>query len=187
MDRSDIDTALHAVGALLATEVAIVVVGGASMTALAIVTRATRDVDVIARAESPQNLIPPDPLPDDLVAAITRVARDFQLEPDWMNTTVGRQFAHGLPPGITDDIEWRAYGRLAVGFAGRHALIPLKLFATVDQDRRSVHYQDLLALSPNDEELDRAAAWVITQDAADSFPQLVADGVQHVRADLGRV
>jgi hypothetical protein len=60
-------------------------------------------------------------------------------------------------------------------------LVALKLFAAVDQSVRSVHAQDLLALTPSDADLEEAAAWVVTQDASDSFPRLVAEMVEHVR------
>lgn len=93
-----LESALAAVGELLAAddaEAAIVVVGGATLNLLRLVERTTDDVDVIARAEPvgarPTVLVPPDPLPDALQRAIRRVARDFALAPDWINTEVGRQ------------------------------------------------------------------------------------------------
>jgi hypothetical protein len=84
--------------------------------------------------------------------------------------------------GSRTNITWRRYGGLHVGLVGRRTLIALKLFAAVDQSVRSVHAQDLLALRPSDAELEAAAAWVVTQDASDSFPRLVAEVVEHVRA-----
>src|SRR5438105_1647686 len=82
--------ALAAVGALVAAEgdqVTIVVVGGASLNLLGLVERTTQDVDVIARmGNATGELIPPDPLPPVLVRAIARVARDFGLPGDWLNT-----------------------------------------------------------------------------------------------------
>jgi hypothetical protein len=185
-----LDPALSAVGELLErehTKVALVVVGGATLNLLGLIDRATQDVDVIARAADPigavpARLTPPDPLPDVLQRAIVRVARDFGLAPDWINTAIGRQWSQGLPPWLPHDITWRRYGGLHVGLVGRRTLVALKLFATVDQSVRSVHAQDLLALAPSDEELGEAAEWVATQDASDSFPRLVTEVVEHVRA-----
>ena len=184
-----LDPALAAVGELLEkerTEVALVVVGGATLNLLGLIDRTTQDVDVIARAENPIGVVParlgpPDPLPDVLQRAILRVARDFGLAPDWINTAIARQWSQGLPPWLPHDITWRRYGGLHVGLVGRRTLVALKLFAAVDQSVRSVHGQDLLALNPSDEELDEAAAWVETQDASDSFPRLVTEVVEHVR------
>jgi hypothetical protein len=93
------------------------------------------------------------------------------------------QWSQGLPPWLAHDITWRRYEGLHVGLVGRRTLLALKLFAAVGQSVRSVHAQDLLALNPSDAELDEASAWVVTQDASDSFPRLVAEVVvEHVRA-----
>jgi hypothetical protein len=184
-----LEPALSAVGELLAfenTEVALVVVGGATLNMLGLIDRTTQDVDVIALASGPVGIVPallapPDPLPEPLQRAILRVSRDFGLAPDWINTAIARQWSQGLPPWLAHDISWRRYGGLHVGLVGRRTLLALKLFAAVDQSVRSVHAQDLLALNPSDAELDEAATWVVTQDAADSFPQLVGEVVEHVR------
>jgi len=184
-----LEPALAAVGELLAAddvEVALVVVGGATLNLLGLIDRTTQDVDVIALASDPVGavpalLAPPDPLPDALQRAIHRVARDFELAPDWINTAIARQWSQGLPPWLPHDITWRRYGGLHVGLVGRRTLVALKLFAALDQSVRSVHAQDLLALKPSDAELDEAAAWVVTQDASDSFPRLVTEMVEHVR------
>jgi hypothetical protein len=185
--------ALAAVGALLwaeHTQVSIVVVGGASLNLLGLIERTTHDVDVIARTErgdEPESaLVPPDPLPGALVRAIARVARDFSLPDDWINTVVARQWTQGLPPWLADDLAWRAYGGLHVGLAGRRTLITLKLFAAVDTSTRSVHAQDLVALAPGDAELGEAAAWVMTQDASPDFPRLIDEIIAHVRAHRHR-
>jgi len=189
MSTKVLEAALKAVGELMEqerTEVALVVVGGATLNLLGLIDRVTQDVDVIARAVEPigalpARLAPPDPLPDALQRAILRVARDFGLAPDWINTAIARQWSQGLPPWLPQDITWRRYGGLQLGLVGRRTLIALKLFAAADQSVRSVHAQDLLALNPSDEELDEAAAWVTTQDASDSFPRLVREVVEHVR------
>jgi hypothetical protein len=180
--------ALQAVGDLLEAEGAratIVVVGGATLNLLGLVERTTHDVDVIARVDAGMTLVPPDPLPPALQRAIARVARDFGLMDDWLNTMVARQWQQGLPPGLAQDVQWRSYGALDVGLVGRRTLIALKLFATADQSPRSVHAQDLLALAPSEAELREAAAWVITQDASPLFPEIVAKVVEYVRSRSG--
>lgn len=163
-------------------------VGGASLNLLGLLERTTQDIDVIARAHpaSLAYLIPPEPLPSALVRAISRVARDFSLPDDWMNTVVAKQWDQGLPPWLADNLDWRTYGALRVGLAGRRTLVALKLFAAVDQSPRSVHAQDLIALAPTDAELEAAAEWVVTQDASLEFPRLVQEMVDHVRIQRGR-
>jgi len=187
LTSAHIDRLLNAVGELLAErghEVAIIVVGGASLSVMGWVSRVTTDVDVIARAEREDGewvLIRPDPFPDVLVEAARTVARDFSLPAGWLNAAVGDQWPQGLPPGMAEELSWREYGALHVGFAGRHTLIALKLFASVDQGPRSVHFQDLVHLKPSQDELIQAAEWVANQDAGDEFPNLVNQAVEAVR------
>ena len=113
------------------------------------------------------------------------MARDFGLPKDWMNTAIGAQWRQGLPPWLGTDVTWRTYGGLTVGLAGRRTLIALKLFAAVDQGPQSVHYQDLVALSPTPEELEAAAEWVRTQDASDAFARMLDEVIRYVKHDPG--
>jgi len=187
-DVSLITRALDAVGELLeeeGEEVAIVVVGGTALNLLGVVERATFDVDVIARAEGLTAgtllLRPASPLPEALNRAAARVARDFGLDPSWMNSEVSAQWSQGLPPITLEETTWRTFGGLTVGLAGRRPMVALKLFAAVDRGPRSVHLQDLLILAPTDEELDQAADWVKRQDASPNFAGMVEEVIRHVR------
>ena len=175
---------LSAVGAHLeaiGVEVSIAVVGGAALALHGWVPRTTQDVDVIALADELGVLGPPR-LPAPLLRAVERVARDFNLPDHWLNAVVGAQWRTGLPDGFTTDLEWRSFHGLRVGLAGRATLLALKLFAAVDKGPASVHSQDLLVLSPSDDELAHAARWVLTQDLAPEWPRLVTEVVDHVRA-----
>lgn len=73
------------------------------------------------------------------------------------------------------------YDALRVGLVGRRALIALKLFAAVDGGPGGVHFQDLVALEPSDDELEEASAWVRTQDASSVFEQMVGEVVELVQ------
>jgi len=168
---------------------AILVVGGSALMAHGWVDRTTHDVDVIARAHREGfawRLVPADPFPPALANAVSRVARDYGLPPDWLNAVVGAQWRSGLPAGTAEGADWRAYGGLTVGFAGRSTILALKLFAAVDRGPESVHLQDLLRLAPSDTELGIAAEWVRSQDESEHFPALVEQVVDHVRERLGR-
>lgn len=185
-----IEAGLRAVGDLLAAggnRASIVVVGGASLNLLGLLLRTTSDVDVIARVEREADgslrLIHAEPFPPPLQEAIRTVARDFGLDPDWMNADVGKQWSQGFPPALMEELAWRTYGGLEVGLVGRRTLVALKLFAAVDCGPGSVHAQDLRALRPTDAEWTEATAWVETQDAAAEFPTMVRKMVEHVRAD----
>jgi len=182
-----LDELFSALGELLETEgetVGIVVVGGASLSMLGLVERTTSDVDVIAitrsSGEGEEDLVRPDPVPEALENAIERVARDFNLSPGWMNTEIGAQWDLSLPPNLKEDLTWRAYGRLRVGFAGRRTLLALKLFAAADRAPGSVHAQDLVALNPTTEELNEAAEWVRLQDSSPGFREILDQVLQYV-------
>lgn len=188
LQAEELEAALQAVGELLAADgeqVAIVVVGGATLNLLGIVRRGTSDVDVIARASRTASgdlrLERATPFPPGLKRAIRTVARDFGLSVDWMNAVIEAQWVAGLPPGLAEDITWRNYGGgLDVGLVGRRTLIALKLFAAVDRGPLSVHLQDLIALGPTADEMEHAATWVRIQDAGPGWAGNVAEVIEHV-------
>jgi hypothetical protein len=187
--RAAIERALTALGERLAHAAApcsIVVVGGAAINLLGIVDRPTRDVDVLARAGTGAKRIePPDPLPQPLREAIAAVAYDLGLSPDWLNTVVAEQWRSGLPRGLAGRIHWKTYGALTLGIVDRTDLVFFKLYAAADQTGpESVHFQDLLALKPTADELERAAAWVKTQDVSPDFHSALAKVVDHARRSL---
>lgn len=193
MESFVLEEALAALGGLLAerkTEARLVVVGGAALNLRGYVFRTTNDVDVIARARLEEDgtveMIPPEPLPADLVKAAAVVARDFGLRSDWINTEIAAQWRGGLPPNFAEGLTWKQYNTLHIGLPDRAALIALKLFAAVDRGPRSVHYQDLVALAPTTEEMEAATAWVLSQDAGSGFAGLVEDVVMQLRSDVGR-
>lgn len=178
-------TLLRALGAHLhaaATTESVVVVGGAAMSLRGWVQRTTQDVDVIAAVSGePSGAWSPPVIGAQLARAIARVARDFNLEDDWFNVVVGSQWRTGLPDGIQEGVEWLRFGGLNVGLASRQSILSLKLCAAVDQWPSSVHLQDLLALSPTDQEIERARQWVERQDTAPEFPAMVEEVVAYVR------
>jgi len=188
----DMIAALRALGEILASQgehAAVVVVGGTALIMQGFVARATRDVDVIAISLDPPErkrkaIEAPEPLPESLVRAISRVARDYNLPDDWMNTTVGLQWKTGLPPGFEERIHWEQYDGLWLGLADRYDLIFLKLYAAADSEgSSSVHYQDLMALQPTNEELDAAARWVRSQDPSTPFARILDQVLEHAKSN----
>src|SRR5579862_6924549 len=190
-----IETALQRVAELLAfagERYAIVVIGGAALNLLGIVDRPTVDVDILAFRE--QRLRPPpDPLPVPLTRAIATVARDLSLDEHWMNGGPALQWQQGLPDGLEGRIQWRHYGPierpdlgLDVGLVSRRDLIFFKLYAAADYATpRSVHYKDLIALSPTSNELSMAAEWIRPQNASPVFHGILAELVAYARKELG--
>jgi hypothetical protein len=188
--RAAVESALAAVGGRLAhanAPCSIVVVGGAALNLAGMLDRPTIDVDVLARVADVDGTIqPPEPLPASLRRAIAAVARDLGLAEDWMNTAVADQWQFGLPPGLSERLEWRSFGALRVGIAHRRDLICFKLYASADQTGPdNVHVRDLIALQPDAEELEWAAEWVRSQDPSPAF-QTVLDRVVSYVADALR-
>lgn len=152
----DIEDALGMVGELLAargTGVGIVIAGGAALNLLGIVSRVTRDVDVIGiRGVAPGPL---DGLPPELAEAVAEVARDRGLPIDWINVQASAGLTPGTPGGWAARATWRQFGGLHVGLAAREDLLWLKLWALADNPGRDGrrHLADLIALRPTKVEL----------------------------------
>jgi hypothetical protein len=182
----DIVLALTRVGELLAAAgqpTAIVVLGGAALNLHGYVRRATADVDVVALAQGNTISAPPEPLPEPLRNAVRAVARRMQLPEDWLNTVAALQWRQGLPPGLADRLEWRAFGgALRVGLVSRYDLIFFKLYAAADENSpRGVHFRDLISLAPTQDELAAAAAWIRTQDPPPGFAGILDATLHHVQ------
>lgn len=150
----------------------IVVIGGSGLLALGAVSRATRDVDVVALNRDGE-LVSSEPLPEALIAAAKIVARDFRLAPDWLNAapTSLLEIGSGLPAGFADRLSTHAFGpALTVSFASRVDQIHFKLYAAADrQEPRD--FDDLRALEPTADELKAAAAWARTHNAPGPFDE----------------
>lgn len=203
--------ALSAVGDVLqerGQSVSVLVVGGAALLLRGHAHRETTvDVDVLAYVQDGL-LVEPSPLRADLLDAVRIVAEGYGLTDDWLNAVVSRSWSGYWPPGLPADPLADArrldLGGLTVYLAGRATLIPLKLHASADRARAAGfdaegrvnavdlsppdarrHLVDLTALSPTDADLDRAAAWVHTQDASPDLDTFI-DAVRRYVRDARR-
>jgi hypothetical protein len=177
IDQAQAQTLLSALGDQLAfggSSFELVVIGGSALLATGLISRTTRDVDIVAFL-SDQKLVDPRPLPDELVAARDRVARDFALPEAWLNAGPAGLLDFGLPAGFLGRLEHRDYGpALTVHFASRFDQIHFKLYAMADQTAAK-HESDLIALAPTRDELIAAARWTRTHDPSEGYlEQLVA-------------
>ena len=162
----------------------LVVVGGSALLALGIVSRATRDVDVVAFDDG-AGLTPADPLPEALERARDLVARDLVVAPDWLNGAASDIARFGLPEGFMSRVETRRYGdSLVVHFAGRLDLIHFKLHAFIDRsDIHGRHGSDLQALDPTPEELLAAGRWTMTHDPSPGYREMLENGLTYLGVD----
>jgi Nucleotidyltransferase of unknown function (DUF6036) len=153
----------------------LVVCGGSALAATGLVTRTTKDVDVVALMDDKGVLLDPAPLPQALVRAAHEVALDLGLQKDWLNNGPssgdGGLFRLGLPEGFVERLTWVTIGeRLTIGFISRYDQIHFKLYAAVDQSG-SYHAEDLRELHPSDAELLDAAGWTRTHDPSEGYRQ----------------
>jgi hypothetical protein len=187
LDPDDLRRRLAAVGEhLLAMgeTCSIVIVGGAALGLGGHLVRTTEDVDVYAcasRSSASARLSSARPLPAPLAKAAAVVARDFDMPTDWLNSLVSPDRFSDPPPQLEQELRWLRFDGLEVGVAGRRALLALKLHAAADRDERSVHFQDLRAMHPTDEELGVAAKWVVRQDIGPDFPPVVEAVIARLR------
>lgn len=157
----------------------IVVIGGAALSALGLVSRTTADIDVVGLRDGAL-ITPADPLPDSLRSARARVARDFHLDPGWLNAQAADVVRLGLPEGFVGRVETRSHPPgLEVHFASRYDLIHFKLHAVVDRGPGGKHDADLRALEPTDTELLAAGRWAMTHDPSPGFRQILGETLRH--------
>lgn len=145
----------------------IVVCGGSALIAIGLVSRTTRDIDIVALLHNGR-LQQSEPLPRHLVEAAAAVQEILHLPADWLNCGPASQLNMGLPEGFCSRLHKVEIGsRLVVHYIDRTDQIYFKTFASAD--RGGYHILDLKALKPTDDELYLAAKWCMGQDISEGF------------------
>ena len=161
----------------------LIVCGGTSLIARGFVSRATRDVDVLARRTAGTEFVSARVMPEVFVAAATRVAADLGLPDNWLNSGPVDLFEMGMPAGFLDRLQSKAYGtHLTVWYIGRLDQIHFKLYAAADQGPGR-HLKDLLTLNPTADELLAAARWAMTHDVSEGFKELLRMLLKEIKHD----
>ncbi|MHB8524029.1 MAG: DUF6036 family nucleotidyltransferase [Limisphaerales bacterium] len=186
IDSSSLENALQLLGDLMATRkrspLHLVVCGGAALIALNLVSRTTKDVDVLATMKDGR-LHCARPLPDWLREDANAVRTELKLPDNWLNDGPADEdlFRLGLPSGVAERLVPREFGPvLKISFISRYDQIHLKLYAAADQGGR--HLSDLRKLAPTAGELLAATRWTFTQDVSEGFRQMVDEvlkGIGH--------
>jgi hypothetical protein len=153
----------------------LLVCGGSALNVLGFIRRATKDVDILAYVQRDEKggifFVKAYPIRPELLEAAKKVARDFNLPENWLNAGPASAVDLGLPDGLMERVITHAYGKkLVIHFLGRYDQIHLKLYATADQGAGK-HYDDLLALRPTAEELEKAGRWSMTHDVSEGYRQ----------------
>ncbi len=146
----------------------IVAVGGGGLLLLGMISRLTKDLDLVAVVDN-DDFISARSLPKPLLEAITEVGIALELGKNWINAGPTDLLSMGLPEGFAVRMETQEYGGLTLHLAGRFDQICFKLYATVDQGPDNKHFADLKSLKPTQDELDIAAMWCKTHDVSEQF------------------
>lgn len=188
----DVDQLLSRLGEQLelrnSQEINLVVCGGAALNVTGLVSRTTKDIDVLGQLESRR--IVRAQLPQVFWESARALREEFELDENWINEEPSPMVQGGLPEGIEERLLIKVYGsKLKVGFIGRLDQIYFKLWASADRDPASYHVQDLLSLKHTEDELNEAAEWCLTKDPSEGFRKVVVQmlkelGFDEVTGDL---
>ncbi len=177
LEPAGLDAALQALGEILeyrGSPYEVVLVGGANLVLQGIISRPTKDGDLVGIRLDDGQVVKLGALPGPLAEAVRDVARALGLAADWLNIGPADLIDLGLPDGFEERLRPRRYGALTVWLAGRLDMICFKLYASADQwPTHGRHLQDLLALRPAAEETEAAAAWCTTHDPSPAFGALL--------------
>lgn len=153
-----------------------VVIGGTALNLLGVVSRPTKDCDVLHPA------LPP---------AIAEAAREFAalqraageaLQDDWLNNGP-QSLVSQLPAGWQERLQTVFTGAaLELRCLGREDLLRSKLFALCD---RGIDLRDCVALAPTARELRAIRPWLETQDANPDWPAHVRETFADLAKRLG--
>jgi hypothetical protein len=185
MDRSTLATAMTAVGDTLAARGGkheVVLVGGGNLLLRGIISRSTRDGDLLGLLGSNHRIIRIEKLPADLAEAVRDVAEAYNLRPDWLNVGPRAILDRPLPAGFYERLERQQYGTgLVVWFAGLYDQICFKLHAAADAyPLRDRHVDDLARLEPTRVELISAAKWTLAHDESPGYRLLLVETLKHL-------
>lgn len=153
-----------------------IAVGGAALALLGLISRETRDCDVL----EPQ-------LPGAILEASTAFAQELGthgviLRKDWLNNGPA-SLAELLPNGWRDRVQELYRGQaITLWSLGRSELLMSKLFALCD---RATDLTDCLALQPTMAELEAAVAWLMPQDLHPGWSRHVRATIDDLARRLG--
>lgn len=149
-----------------------IAIGGAALAILGVITRHTRDLDLLDAS-----------IPSDILEAAQEFAKLHGLSEEWLNSGPS-SLANDLPPTWVERTQTLYQGlHLTLVTLARVDLIRVKFWAMCDRMR---DLEDLVALAPTEEELAQAVAWVIPLDGHPDWAAHVAANESVLRGRLGR-
>lgn len=183
IDSTILERSLTLLGALLSKssspEISLIVCGGSSLVANRLVSRTTKDVDIIAFLDENKQIIKAEPFPEFLKRAADVVQIELQLPDNWLNNgpwlLINFNLSNsGLPQGFLDRLKYKKYSSsLNVYFIDRIDQIHFKLYAAADKGGPSYHLDDLISLSPDNDEIYEAVLWTFIQNPSPEFREIM--------------
>lgn len=159
------------------TKFTAIVIGGAALSLLGVITRETQDVDVL------------DP---EVPAEVAVLAREFAERVNRVGETIlNKKWLNNGPISLRKLLPKDWLKRTQMAFAGqamtlralgRSDLLKTKLFAFCDRDQDR---DDCLKLNPTVEELVSALAWVQIQDQNPGWPAHAEASIRDLAKELG--
>ena len=147
-----------------------VIIGGAALTLLHIISRATKDIDVLT-----------DRIPDDIDQAARDFARTAALSEHWFNSGPSDLMQH-LPRGWQTGLQLIFQGEaLTLYTLARLDLIRVKIWALCDRQK---DLPDVIALAPTVDELDAVAVWLKPLDANPQWPSYIDSIIAFLKKEL---
>lgn len=160
-----------------AADVRLLCCGGSGLCMLEILSRSTKDVDVLAVIGQDHSLKAIDAFSPEMERAIAQTAQALGLQDDWLNAEAAILLERGLPEGILERSAQHVsqYGPcLTVQVIDRVDQVALKLYAAMDPVKGRRHENDLVAMEPTKEEIQHAMQWLLSWPSNDAFKQRLA-------------
>jgi hypothetical protein len=187
--RKLLDLALRRLNARLAyadmEPFEIVVCGGAAMIVLNLVSRPTRDVDVLAILKPKLEGTDEPQLPSEVRRLVAEIGKELDIKDDWLNFGPVRLLRLGVSPGLLERATRVRYGEfLTVRFVDRLDQVAFKIFAAMDPKEGLRHLADLLEFKPTESEARHAATWLLDRNTSSDFTdklRQVLDRIGHER------
>jgi hypothetical protein len=153
-----------------------VVIGGAALNLLGVVSRLTKDCDIL----HPE--IPKEIAEASRAFAIELRAQGGTLQDNWLNNGPA-SLAGQLLPRWENRLQTVFVGKaIYLRSLGREDLLCAKLFALCD---RGIDLRDCIALAPSVNELESVLPWLEQQDANPDWPAHVRATIADLRRRLG--
>jgi len=149
-----------------------VAIGGAALVVLDVIQRSTRDVDLLE-----------EEIPEAISKAASEFANLHGLSEQWFNAGPA-DLMRNLPSNWKTDLQQLYSGKsLTLRTLSRINIIRTKFWAMCDRMR---DVDDLIAISPTDEEIEIAIHWVSPLDANPGWPKHIESMAKALRRRLNR-